>query len=312
MTDPFTTLRLPSRPLPIGGEALAISTGRGRLRRRRIATAVVSGGSALAVAAAVAFVTGGAGQGDALSTVTPAGGGAGGSASATPAPTIPAGVVPSPLPAPTGLPVGIGPGSSASPSPAPTPTSTETTAPPQGPYVGFEPTAPDGGPAVTRTMSNDPAFCEKNAQVAEYRHPDGWCSTLTTSAPSGFVAGHRISLTFTMCKAPESGAMTLHFANRMEVDLAANETAADGAETTRWTWDGGFDFPAAAHTLTFNAGDCATWVMTWSGQANDGYAVPEGDYDMVAGLTATEYTSDDADHAPPIAYLLSGERVSWS
>lgn len=314
MTDSLAPLlRLPSRPLPAGGDVLAMTTGRRVLRRRRISAAVVGGGAAAAVVAVVVVVSGGAVRGDSLSTVTPAGGAdrSAGAVKAAPAPTLPPGVLPSPLPTPSGLPIGIGPEPSDSPSAPPA----ASPAPPEahGPYVGFEPTSADGGPTVTRTMSNDPAFCEKNAQVADYRHPEGWCSTLTTSAPpEGFVAGHRISFTYEMCKAPESGAMTLHFDNRMELRLAANETAADGSEAERWSWDNRFAFPPAAHSITFNPGDCATWVVTWSGQGYDGYAVPEGSYDVVAYANATEYTSDEADYPPPVAMLRQGLTVSWS
>jgi hypothetical protein len=313
MTDPLTALRLPSRPLPAGGEADAIAQGRRSLRRRRIATAAVSGGSAAAVAVLVVVVTGAGVQGDSLSTVTPAGGST--LASSTPAPTststLPPGVVPSPLPTPSSLPIGIGPSESATPSESPTPAPSDTSPAATGPYVGFEPTGPDGGPTITRTMSNDPMFCERNAEVADYRHPDGWCSTLTTSAPSGFVAGHRISFTFEMCKAPESGAMTLHFDSRQEIGLNTEQIADDGSQVIRWSWDNRFDFPADAHSLTFNAGDCATWVVTWSGEGYDGYAVPEGAYDAVALLNATEYTSDDADYSPPVAILRQSMDVSW-
>jgi len=321
MTDSLAPLqlqlRLPSRPLPAGGDVLAIATGRRVLRRRRIALGAVSAGSAAAVIAAFLVVGGGAQHGDSLSTVTPADHAAGstqaGKAAARVAaqPTLPPGVVPSPLPTPSGLPVGIGPAPSGSPTASPS----EPAPPPEahGPYVGFEPTGPDGGPTITRTMSNDPTFCERNTEVVEYRHPDGWCSTLTTSAPNGFVAGHRVSFTFEMCKAPESGAMTLHFDSRMEIGINANETlAADGSEVNRWSWDNHFDFPADAHAVTFNAGDCATWVVTWSGEGYDGYAVPEGSYDMFGWLDATEYMSDDADYPPPVANLRQGINVSWS
>lgn len=311
MTDPLTTLRLPSRPLPAGGEAQAIARGRRSLHRRRIATAAVGGGSAVAVAVVVALVAGGGAQGDSLSTVTPAGGSPVTPAAATPAPTLPAGIVPSPLPPPSQLPVGIGPSATSGPTESPAPDPSETTAAVSGPYVGVEPTGPDGGPTITRTMSNEPTFCESNVEVANYRHPDGWCSTLTTSASSGFVAGHRISFTFELCKAPESGAKTLHFDNRQEIDVSAAQIAADGSDTVRWSWDNRFDFPAAPHTLTFNAGDCATWVMTWSGEGYDGYAVPEGAYDGTAWLAATEYTSDDADYPPPVTTLRSSIDVSW-
>jgi len=223
---------------------------------------------------------------------------------------LPPGIVPSPLPTPSGLPVGIGPQASDSPSASPTASPTEPAA--HGPFVGFEPTAADGGPTVTRTTSNDPTFCERNAQVADYRHPDGWCGTLTTTAPEGgFVAGHRISFTFELCKAPESGAATLHFPSRMEIDVTANQALDDGNEVGRWTWDDKFAFPPAAHTLTFNAGDCATWVVTWSGQDYDGYAVPEGSYDVFAWLAADEYVSDDADYAPPMGSMRQGLNVSW-
>ena len=316
MNDLLSTLQLPSRPLPVGGEVVAIAAGRRMLRRRRITAVVVSGGSAAAVVAAVLVVTGGASRGDSLSSVTPASRAAG-SAAGKPArvvatPTeLPGGVVPSPLPTPSGLPVGIGPQPSSSPAPPPS----EQPAPAEahGPYVGFEPTGADGGPAITRTMSNDPTFCERNAEVADYRHPDGWCTVLTTSAPpEGFVAGHRISFTLEMCKAPETGAATLHFPNRMEIDVAAHEMPDTGDEIQRWGWDNKFAFPAAPHSLTFNAGDCATWVVTWSGQGYDGYAVPEGAYDVVGSLTADEYLSDDADYPPPVASLRQGLTVSWA
>ena len=316
MTDSLATLRLPSRPLPLGGDVLALAAGRRMLRRRRIALGAISAGSAAAVVAAFVVVSGAAQRGDSLSTVTPAGGAAGSTQAGKAAPrvaatpTVPPGVVPSPLPTPSGLPIGIGPAPTDSPTAAATESSPAPEAP--GPYIGFEPTGPDGGPAITRTMSNDPTFCERNAEVADYRHPDGWCSTLTTSAPNGFVAGHRISFTFEMCKAPESGAMTLHFDNRMEIGLNANEPTDTGSEITRWSWDNKFAFPADAHTLTFNAGDCATWVVTWSGEDYDGYAVPEADYDAVAFLAATEYASDDADYPPPVATLRQGMNVSWS
>jgi len=307
-------LRLPSRPLPPGGDVVAIATGRRVLRRRRIALGAVSAGSAAAVIAAFLVVGGGAQHGDSLSTVTPADHGAGstqaGRAAARVAaqPTLPPGVAPSPLPTPSGLPIGIGPAPSGSPPASPS----EPAPPPEahGPYVGFEPTGADGGPTITRTMSNDPTFCERNAEVADYRHPDGWCSTLTPST-SNFVAGHKMSFTFEMCKAPESGAMTLHFDNRMEIALNADEGLNDGSEVTRWSWDNNFAFPAAPHSLTFNAGDCATWVVTWSGEGYDGYAVPEGSYDATASLAATEYTSDDADYPPPVATVRQGIDVSW-
>lgn len=318
MTDSLATLRLqlPSRPLPAGGDARAIATGRRVLRHRRIAATVVGGGTAAAVVAAVVMVTGGSVRGDSLSTVTPSGGAgstSGGSRGAMPpvAPTLPPGVVPSALPTPSGLPIGIGPEPSGSPSVSPTASATEPAA--HGPYVGFEPTAADGGPTVTRTTSNDPTFCERNAEVADYRHPDGWCSTLTTSAPAdGFVAGRRVSFTFEMCKAPETGAATLHFPSRMEIDVAANQSMDDGNEVGRWAWDGDFAFPPATHTLAFNAGDCATWVVTWSGQDGDGYAVPEGSYDVFTWLTADEYLSDDADYAPPMASLRQGLTVNYA
>lgn len=316
MTDSLATLRLqlPSRPLVAGGDSRAIATGRRALRRRRIVAASVGGGTAAAVVAVVVLVSGGTTRGDSLSTVTPTGGaGSAHSGNAAAVPTLPPGVLPSPVPTPSGLPVGIGPAPSDSPSGSPS--ASASSAPPEapGPYVGFEPTASDGGPAVTRTMTNDPTFCERNAQVADYRHPQGWCTTLTTSAPpEGFVAGHRVSFTLEMCKAPESGAMTLHFPNRMEIDLAANEALDDGTETQRWGWDDHFGFPPSAHALTFNAGDCATWVVTWSGQDYAGYAVPEGAYDVVGWLTADEYLSDDADYAPPVASLRQGLTVRYA
>jgi len=315
MTDSLATLRwqLPSRPLPAGGDARAIATGRRVLRRRRVGGAVAGGGTAAVVVAAVVLLTGGAGRGDALSTVTPTDGTSStrGAPRTVPVPTLPPGVVPSPLPTPSGLPIGIGPEPSSSPTASPSAPSPAPAA--HGPYVGFEPAAADGGPTVTRTMSSDPTFCSRNAQVVEYRHPDGWCTTLTTTAPpDGYVAGHRISFTLEMCKAPESGAATLHFPNRMEIDVVANQVMDDLTETERWGWDNRFAFPADAHTLTFNAGDCATWVLTWSGQDYDGYAVPEGAYDVVGWLAATEYTSDDADFPPPVASLRQGLTVSWS
>lgn len=316
MTDSLAPLqlRLPSRPLPPSGDVLAIATGRRVLRRRRIALGAVSAGSAAAVIAAFLVVSGGPRHGDSLSTVTPADHAAGSTQAGKAAPvaaqpTSPPGVVPSPLPTPSGLPVGIGPAPSGSPTASPS----EPAPPPEahGPYVGFEPTGPDGGPTITRTMSNDPTFCERNAEVADYRHPDGWCSTLTPST-NNFVAGHKMSFTFEMCKAPESGAMTLHFDDRREIALNTDETLADGSEVARWSWDNNFAFPAAPHSLTFNAGDCATWVATWSGEGYDGYAVPEGSYDAIASLAATEYTSDDADYPPPVATVRQGIDVSWS
>jgi hypothetical protein len=319
MTQSLATLRLPSRPLPAGGEARAIAAGRRIVRRRRIGMVCVTGGTAAAVVAVVLVVAGGGARGDSLSTVTPAGGGSASQGSgshgsghvvrAVPAPTLPPGVLPTPLPTPSGLPVGVGPAPSDSPSASASPTAAAA----HGPYVGFEPTEADGGPTVTRTTTNDPTFCEKNAQVAEYRHPDGWCMTLTTTAPpEGFVAGHRVSFTLEMCKAPESGAATLHFPSRMEVNLSANQVLDDGNEAARWTWDERFGFPQAAHTLTFNPGDCATWVMTWSGQDYDGYAVPQGAYDVIGWLTADEYLKDDADYPPPVTNLRQSIAVSWS
>ncbi|MBV9096759.1 MAG: hypothetical protein JO079_01765 [Frankiaceae bacterium] len=321
MTESLTTLRLPSRPLLAGGEARAIASGRRIVRRRRIAMTFAGAGSAAAVVAAVLVVGGTVSRGDSLSTVTPAGGSSGahgtrgggaGPRAVVAAPTPPPGVVPSPLPTPSGLPLGVDPAPSDSPSASPV--SSATAPPAHGPYVGFEPAEADGGPTVTRTMSNDPTFCEKNTEVANYRHPDGWCMTLATTAPSqGYVAGHRMSFPLEMCKAPETGAATLHFPNRMEVNLSANQVLDDGNEAARWTWDNRFTFPSGgAHTLTFNAGDCATWVMTWSGQGYDGYAVPQGSYDVLGWLTASEYLSDNADYPAPVTNLRQGLAVDWS
>lgn len=298
MNDPLSSLRPASRPLPPNGEERAIVAGRRSLHRRRMAYGAVGGAGALAVGGAVAYVVQPPNGRDTLRPLTPS--------SSTPAagdPTPTPSALPdaSPLPTPSISPLVVQlPGQTASEPPASAgPAVSRSGEPvPAGPYIGAEPTGADGAPQITRSRSTDPTFCSREAQVPGYNaHPDGWCGTLTSSGPDDIVAGDRYAYSFTLCRAPQAGATTLHFDSDQEVGFVAQQET-EPSTTPRWMWGAGYSFPHREHELQVGAGDCVTWTVTWSGQDNDGYAAPEDYYEMDGLLAAKEYASDAA---PPMA-----------
>jgi hypothetical protein len=314
MTDPLEGLRPPSRTLPVGGDVRAIASGRKAIHRRRATYGAVCGAGALAVGAVIAYDSGQP-RDDSIGFLDP---------DETPSsvPSI-ASTTPlalpsqaSALPTPSGLasiaPSGVNVPPHVGGSTEPSPDATESVSPspaPTGAYVGPEPTTADGAAVMTRTASSDPTFCSAGAQQQVSVYSDGWCSALT--GPSQVVAGRRVSYSYKLCRNVANGAGTLTFDTAKEVDFAVQHWVAD-YDHTEPVWQAGTtaELPPSPHTVNVDAGDCLTWTTTWSGQNNDGFAVPEGGgYEIDASGYANRWVGDDADFPPPVAFTAVS--VSW-
>lgn len=293
MTDPFDALRPPRRPLPVGGDDRAVTRGRRIIHRRRAAAGGTAAAGLLAVGSVVAFQAGGGNRHDSVGVLDPA-------------PFADRSSDPGASPAPTGTPSPLPTRSPAAGDPTlpplpplpgqrPTPRPTASTAPPSDrPYVGPEPTLEDGGAVFTDTTYTDPNACFDEPRVVVGDN-SGFCVSAT--GPSTVTAGKRETLTVTFCRTLAAGDVTLHFPNRLEAVI--------------WVYNGhysyfGYDLEGqvsgSPHTRVFRAGDCTRYSTTWSGQDQDGYALPEGKATIASILVASDYHDKDEQNPGMFSY----------
>lgn len=299
MTDPFDALRPIARPLPVGGDDRAVTRGRRILHRRRAAAGGTAAAGLLAVGSVVAFQASGGDRRDSVGVLDSdpaASTSPGAAASAAPTSTSAA------LPTPTRSPDALGaptlppfPGQKHSPRPA------QSTPPPSDrPYIGPEPTEDDGAAVYTDSTYSDPNGCLNQPRVM-VGDKSGFC--IVTEGPTTVTAGKRETFAVTFCRTVASGDVTLHFQNRLEAVI--------------WIYNGqhryfGFDLEGRVnggpHARDFKAGDCTRYATTWSGQDQDGYALPEGQATVLFVLVASDYRDNKEQNPGAFSYT----DVRWS
>lgn len=309
MTDPLKGLRAPSRALPTGGDLRAIAQGRRVIHRRKVAFGGVVGAGLLATGSVVAFQDAGDDGHDSIGVLShrdvpqPTGSPTAGVRSGGPLTVVVGGrtVTAQPTPPSAG---GGEPGPTTSSSPDPDQPA------PDAPYIGSEPTGAEGMPIVTRTMSkHDPQYCSVEAQAEGHKVGDGsgdWCARLT--APTQLVAGHRVQLSYELCRRTAGSDFTLRFPTAEEVRFYAYGHLRPSQDGSKWSWNQGYAFPAAPHELTVPGGSCVTWTVTWSGQDSTGYAMEQGGVHLGAEPTVDE----SGEITSGWQQVHASTQVSWS
>jgi hypothetical protein len=291
MTDPFAALHGPRRAAPSGGAERAMTTGRRRIARRR--TAGAAAGVSVAVVAGVAV----AARPQASDRLLPSGTVPTSTASSSRAKDAP----PTPLPT-VSLPAvpPVVPGGPGTPPP-----------PPGEPSATAEPTAPAPdasrrwiGPStndVVVTTKSDPAACAAVPEYAETTSRTGFCTML--SGPATVTVGTAATFAFTLCHAAGTQPKTLTYDTRVEAAFGVSRSLDSGTESV-WYWGNDAVRAPHRHTVTFAAGDCRTWAVVWRGQDTDGWAVPDGEYQMDAAPVPFDWVDENgAEVGPPPTFL---------
>ena len=296
MTDPFDALRPPRRPLPAGGDDRAVARGRRIIHRRRAAASGAAAAGLLAVGSVVAFSDGDR-KPDSVGVLSPdRPGRTSPDAVASPEPSPTAAARPSSTPAPQTV---SAPTLPPLPGQSPRPRPTQTTPPPSDrPYIGPEPTADDGAAIYTETTYTDPNGCLNKPRVM-VGETSGFC--ISTDGPATVTAGKRETFAVTFCRTLAAGDVTLHFSTRLEawITFSAGHYRYFGFGDT---------LSGPAHTQVFKAGDCTRYSTTWSGQDQDGYALPEGKATVLSVLLATDYHDNNQQNPG----MFTNTDVRWS
>ncbi|HEV2889925.1 MAG TPA: hypothetical protein VGX28_06070 [Frankiaceae bacterium] len=289
----LSSLRGPRLAPPTGALDRALATGRARLRRRRIARAAATTSCVAFVAVAVLGSGGGTQSLDQTDPAAPGVHTTPGGATPAPGATVrsPAGDPGAPGVIPSGLPLPLPSRTHAGPS--------ATAAPPAAPPDGSRRFVGIGSRDVAITHKNDPAACVGQPSQWQWIPDTGYCTSMT--GPASVTVGQPATYAYTLCRAPGQDPATLTFTTEQEALYHAYDLENDGADGGGPHWRLGWPDPdGPRHTVTFEPGDCRTWRAQWMGQDDEGYAFPDGQYEMFGFPAAEELIATEGTDRMPV------------